>query len=99
MHAVQRSFFSGTEGDHCVKSLEENEKTDLGCRLGTLCSKAGADQAGRFASKPSHHIAVLCNLIKLAFLEALTVTGDFTDNTKFNKRRSRIEAAQNCAMK
>ena len=35
--------------------------------------------------------------IKLAFLKALTITKDFTDNT--DKRRSRIEAAQNCAVK
>ena len=36
--------------------------------------------------------------IKLAFLKALTIMKDSTDNTEFNKRRSRIEATQNCAM-
>ena len=39
------------------------------------------------------------NLLKLAFLNALTVTKDFTKNPEFNKHRSQIEAAQNCAMK
>ena len=39
-----------------------------------LCSKAVADQeAGRFASKPSHHIVILA---KLAFLKALTFMKD-----------------------
>ena len=28
------------------------------------------------------------NLIKLAFLNALTITKDFTENAQFNKRRS-----------
>jgi len=32
------------------------------------------------------------NLIKLAFLEAVTITKDFTDNTEFNKRRSQLVA-------
>ena len=30
------------------------------------------------------------NLIKLAFLKALTIMRDFTDNTEFNKCRSRL---------
>ena len=38
-------------------------------------------------------------MIKLAFLNALAFTKDFTDNTGFNKCRSCIEAAQNCVMK
>ena len=29
------SIFGGTEGDHHVKSLEENEETDWRCRVGT----------------------------------------------------------------
>ena len=32
------------------------------------------------------------NLIKLAFLKALTITKDFTENTEFNKCRSRLVA-------
>ena len=54
------------------------------------CSKAAADQA---ASQ------FFINLIKLAFLKAFTLMTNFTENTEFNKRRSQIEAAQNCAMK
>ena len=50
------------EGDQQVKSLEEeNEETDLRCCLIPLCSKAVADQeAGRFVSKPSQCIVILC---------------------------------------
>ena len=60
-------------------------KRGYGLEVVQLCSKAAADQeAGWFASKPSHRI-VYSLLI-------------FTDNTEFNKRRSRIEAAQNCVM-
>ena len=72
---------------------------EVQCRYRPLCSKAMADQAGRFASKLSHRIAILLNVIKLAFLKTLTVTIDFTGNTEFNKHRSQIEAPQNCAMK
>ena len=32
-------------------------------------------------------------LLKLAFLKALTITEDLTDNTEFNKRRSQLVAA------
>ena len=32
------------------------------------------------------------NLIKLAFLNTLTITKDFTDNAEFNKRRSQLVA-------
>ena len=33
-----------------------------------------------------------CAAVKLAFLKALTLTKDFTDNTEFNKYRSRLVA-------
>ena len=47
-------------------------------------------EAGRLVSKPNHRIV---NLIKRAFLKALTFTKDFTENTEFNKCRSRLVAA------
>ena len=57
-------IFSGTKGDHRVKSFEENKETDWRYHVVSLCSEAVADQAGRFASKPSHRIPILCNLIR-----------------------------------
>ena len=60
----------------------------LKCRVVPLGSKTAADQAGRFASKPSQRIAILRYFIKLAFLNALTITKDFTMNPEFSKHCS-----------
>ena len=76
------------ECDHCVKSLEENEEMHWKCCVVPLCSKTVADQAGRFASKPSQRIAILRYFIKLAFLNALTIMKDFTMNPEFSKHCS-----------
>ena len=78
-----------------MKSLEENEETDWRCRVGIpLCSKVEADQAGVFQLQNQVTASqFFVNLTKLAFLKALTITKDFTENTELNKRRSRLVAA------
>ena len=75
------------------ETIGRNEEMHWKCRVVPLCSKTVADQAGRFASKPSQCIAILRYFIKLAFLNALTITKDFTENPEFNKRHSRLVAA------
>ena len=60
------------------------------CRYHFVTKRQLIKLEGLLQTEPPHRNYLL---IKLAFLKALTIMEDLTDNTEFNKRRSRLVAA------
>ena len=73
-----------------MKSLEENE--EVPCRYRFVAKRQLIKPEGLLQNQVTTS-QFFVNLIKLAFLNALTITKDFTENPEFNKRNSQLVAA------
>ena len=80
-------IFWGTKGDHRVKIFGRKRGNKLEV---PLVAKRRLIKLEGWLQNQVTALKFFVNLIKLAFLKALTIMRDFTDNTEFNKCRSRL---------